>query len=162
MLITLLLATIPAQAQRQLLDDSLSPRRNFSLELKWNIQEMERAINAMINDNATALPPLTGRLSHVETRLDTRQYVGQRARIYLLVPVSFAGTHSPHNMLLSWETRGQFLAGSTRPGQSTLIFEGIIEQPVTSDVFDFTIAIEQGDVPDSFILETDYEIEVLP
>ena len=162
MLMTLLLVAIPAQAQRQALDDSLSPRRNFSLDLKWNAHDMGRAISAMINNNASALPPLTGRLANVETRLDTRQYVGQHARIYLLVPVTFAGTHSPQNMLLSWETRGQFLAGSTRPGQSVLIFDGIIEKAVTRDVFDFTIAIEEGDVPDSFILETDYEIEIIP
>lgn len=160
--ITLLLLAIPVLAQRQALDDSLSPRRNFSLDLQWNAQEMGQAIAAMINNNAAALPPLTGHLTNVETRLDTRRYVGRHARIYLTVPVSYAGTHSPHNMLLSWKTRGLFIAGSARPGQSSLIFDGIIEQEVTGDVFDFTVAIEQGDVPDSFTLETDYEIEILP
>ena len=157
-----LLLNQPAFAQRITLDDSLSPRQNYRLELKWNPQQIGRAVAAMINGRSSSLPPLTGRLPNVDTRLDTRAFVGQHARIYLKLPVTNAGTHSPNNLELSWKTRGKFLSGSVRPGQSTLVFEGPIEDAVTREVFDFVVRIENGDVPEHFILEPEYEIEITP
>lgn len=154
--------TLPTFAQRIELDDSLSPRQNYFLDLKWTPQEIGRAITAMFNGRASALPPLTGRIPNVDTRLNTRAFIGQSAKIYLALPIIQTGTHSPNNMQLNWRTRGKFLSGSVRPGQSTLVFEGIIDQAVTTEVFDFTLSIENGDVPDNFTLEPKYEIEVTP
>jgi len=158
----LLVFSMPALAQRIALDDSLSPRQNYFLDLKWTPQEIGRAITAMFNGRASSLPPLTGRIPNVDTRLNTSAFIGQPAKIYLALPVLQTGTHSPNNMQLSWRTRGKFLSGSVRPGQSTLVFEGIIDQAIMTEVFDFTLSIENGDIPDNFTLETKYEIEVTP
>lgn len=158
---TLALAA-PAFAQRIELDDSLSPRQNYFLDLKWTPQEIGRAITAMFNSRASALPPLTGRIPNVDTRLNTSAFIGQSAKIYLALPILQTGTHSPNNMQLSWRTRGKFMSGSVRPGQSTLVFEGIINEAITTEVFDFTLSIENGDIPGNFTLEPKYEIEVTP
>lgn len=157
-----LLFALPAFAQRFELDDSPSPRQIYSLDLKWGPQEIGRAITAMFNGRSSSLPPLTGRLANVDIRLNTRDFVGQSAKIYLLLPIIQAGTHSPSNMQLSWRTRGKFLSGNARPGQSVLVFQGVIEQAITKEVFDFVISIENGDIPNNFILEPKYEIEVTP
>ncbi|MBL4850861.1 MAG: hypothetical protein JKY90_01065 [Gammaproteobacteria bacterium] len=155
--------TLPAFAQQRIvLDDSLSPQQTYSLDLKWSPQDINQAISAMLNGQPSALPPLTGRLPNVDIRLNTRDFIGQAGRIFLSLPITESGTHSPSNIQLSWRTRGNFLSGSVRPGQSTLVFDGIIDQAITSDVFDFILSIENGDVPDNFTLEPDYEIEIIP
>ncbi len=161
----LLLQTLalPAFAQQRIaLDDLLSPQQIYSLDLKWSPQDIRQAIGAMLNGRTSALPPLTGRLPNVDIRLNTRDFIGQAGRIFLSLPITETGTHSPNNIQLSWRTRGTFLSGSVRPGQSALVFDGIIDQAITSEVFDFILSIENGDVPDNFTLEPSYEIEIIP
>jgi hypothetical protein len=62
---------------------------------------------------------------------------------------------------LRWEASGRFSAGTVRPGQSTLVFEGVIEEPITSAIFNFVFALGNGAVADPFVLEPVYEIEPL-
>ena len=152
--------TAPAIAQRVRLDDSPSPQQMYSLDLHWRPHEIGRAIQAMFSDQPAALPPLSGYLPGVDIRLNTRDFVGQRVRIYLTLPVAIAGVQNARDIEISWHTRGQFLAGSLRPGHEALVFEGVIEQPVTVGVFDFVLAVEPGNLADSFVFEPHYELEV--
>jgi len=160
LLMTLVMAN--AMAQRVRLDEFLLPNQNYAIDLQWNAAEIKRALNAMLADGSSRMPPLVGRVNGVEVRLDTRAYVGQRARIFLALPILISGMDSPSDLELRWESSGRFLSGAARPGQSTLIFEGVLDEPVTSLVMDFLLALENGGTADAFSLEPVYEIELLP
>ena len=155
------LATSPAAfAQRVVLDDSLSPRQAYTLDLAWQSQDITAALQAMLGDDDAALPPLRGYLPDVEIRLDTRAHTGQRARVFLSLPAAIVG-EAGGTLELSWKGRGDFLSGSVRPGQQALVFEGEIERPVLQGVFDFMVALQVGAAASSFTFEPVYEIEVL-
>jgi hypothetical protein len=156
----LTLAAPSAGAQRTRLDDSLSPVETYPVELRWGAGEITRALNALVADTPDAMPTATGRVPNVEVRLDTRQFVGRTARIYLTLPFPQSGAAGTLDLELSWEASGRFSSGAVRPGQSTLVFEGMIEEPVTSGVFDFVFALRNS--ADPFVLEPIYEIEPLP
>ncbi len=151
----------PVLAQRYQLDDSLSPRQIYSLTLEWQPVEMGRAIQAMFADEPSRLPPLSGTLRSVDVRLNAGEFVGQRVRIFLSLPPAIAGLQGPGSMQLTWRTQGQLHAGSVRPGQEAMIFEGVVERPIISDIFDFSLSVDAGDVTDSFVFEPEYELEVI-
>jgi hypothetical protein len=151
-----------ATAQRVQLDDSFSPIESYAVELQWSATEINRALRALQAGAADALPAMSARIPNVEVRLDTRAFVGRAARIYLRLPTVSADIGSPADLELRWEASGAFLAGAVHPGQSTLVFDGPVEQPVTSVIFDFVLLLENSGVGDSFGLEPVYEIEVLP
>ena len=155
-----LLVALPVAAQRMPLNDSPSPRQQYSMELEWQTQEVMRAIGAMLNGQNDPLPPLTGQLAGVDVRLDTRQYVGRNVRIYLRLPTAMPGSTNVSDITLSWEAGGEFLAGAVSPGQDALLFEGTITETVTGDVLDFLISINIGETLERFDLEPFYEIEV--
>lgn len=149
-----------AMAQRALLDDSLSPRPFYDLDLSWQPADIMRSVQALLSDQSDRLPPLTGRVSGVEIVLDTRAYIGQAARIFLRLPTAMPGTSSIGNLELSWQNNGLFQAGSVSPGQETLLFEGVIGGPVVAGVLDLQLSIDAGNAPDRFIIEPVYEIEI--
>jgi hypothetical protein len=154
--------TVPtAYAERVLLDDSLSPRQNYAVDLTWDPQSVGQALGALFEDQSAALPPLTGYLSAVEIRLDTSRYVGQRARIFMSFPANITGDNSGGTLGMAWEARGQFESGSMLPGQAVLIFEGPIDAPIVSGTFDFAISIGSAGHSESFSFELVYELEVI-
>jgi hypothetical protein len=160
--VLLALGAMSAQGQRVRLDDSLSPIQAFAVELAWSPSEVTRALQAMLLDAPEATPRATGRIPNVEVRLDTSEFVGRAARIYLSLPIPSSGLGGTLDLELRWEASGSFLPGAVRPGQSTLVFEGVLEEPVTSVVFNFSLALENGAAADPFDLEPVYEIELLP
>ena len=155
-------ALLPAaHAQRVLLDDSLSPQQNFAIELNWSAQAVDQAMSALFADQDVALPPLTGRLTGVDIRLNTSAFVGKQARIYLSVPAGIAGDNSGGTLQLAWQASGRFESGSTRPGQSVLIFEGPVDSPVLGGIFDFAISMGSAGAAEPFSFELQYELEVI-
>ncbi|NIW25409.1 MAG: hypothetical protein GWN29_13060 [Gammaproteobacteria bacterium] len=105
---------------------------------------------------------LTGQIANVEVRLDTRDYVGSSARIFLNLPSLIGGLGSPAGLELRWDASNPFYSGSVRPGQSSLVFDGRIEQPVTAAVFSFVLMLEGGADAPVFDVEPYYEIELIP
>ncbi|MGI9341752.1 MAG: hypothetical protein ACR2QV_02815 [Gammaproteobacteria bacterium] len=160
LLLTLML-TPPAMAQRFALDDSLSPRQVYDLDLGWGPQEIMRSVNALLTDQDPSLPPITGYLPGVDIRLDTRAYVGKTVRIYLRLPTTMPGADSVGDIELSWRANDLLLDGSVSPGQEALLFEGTVDGPVTGGVLNFSIAIGAGGVRQRFNLEPIYEIEII-
>ena len=146
-----------ASAQRVRLDDSPSPVDSLHIELAWETDAIA-ALALAQQANVDELPPATGRLPGVEVRLDTREFVGSQARIFL----SIQGLGESPDVRLGGEAGGRFLAGSVRPGQATLVFEGLIEQPVTSGVFSFTLEVGEASALPQNSLEVIYELEALP
>jgi hypothetical protein len=160
--VLLALAATPAPAQRARLDDSLSLVESHPVELGWSQGQINTALQALAAGADGGLPPMSGRIPGVQVRLKTRDFVGRAARIFLTLPVSMSGVENPADLELRWEASGAFLPGSLRPGQSTLVFEGVIEQDVTSVIFDFLLLLENPGLSDTFTVEPFYEIEVLP
>ena len=140
--IALLLALVlspTALAQRTALDDSLSPRQVYDLDVGWGPQEIMRSVRALLNDQDPILPPITGYLPGVDIRLDTRAYVGRTVRIYLRLPTAMPGADSVGDIELSWRANdGQLQGGSVSPGQEALLFEGTVDGPVTGGVLNFS------------------------
>jgi len=114
---------------------------------------------ALVANDEAAEIPVSGRVPAVEVRLDTRAFVGQPARIFLTLPRP-ADALGVTDLELRWDASANFLPGAVRPGQSTLVFEGVIEQPVTSVVFDFLLIMDNGVAAGPFELEPVYEIEL--
>ena len=100
-----------------------------------------------------------GLLPGIEVRLDTSAFVGQAARIYLTMPPA---TANASDLELSWEAQGRFLSGRVRPGQSTLVFEGPVEQPLTRAVFNFVLLVGERTGTQQNRMEVFYELETLP
>jgi len=157
-----LLFAFEATAQRVQLDDSLSPVDTIAVALEWDSGTIRRALGELMAGVPNAGPPLTGRADNVEVRLDTREFVGESARIYLTLPAVISGLGSPSDFELGWNATQPFVSGVARPGQSTLIFEGPIESPVTSAVFGFSLQLARGADTDTFDVEPYYELEILP
>ena len=153
----LLLVAGTASAQRVRLDDSLSPVDSLHVDLAWEADALLMSGRLSAARAGAPPPPATGRLPGVDVRLDTREFAGQQARIFL----SIAGLAESADFELRWETGGRFLPGTVRPGQSALVFEGLIEQPITSAVFSFFLSVGDDDISQNG-LEVIYEIEVLP
>ncbi|MGW8369134.1 MAG: hypothetical protein ACWGPN_10700 [Gammaproteobacteria bacterium] len=152
-----------AHAERLKLDDSLSPVDRFDVAVELPPGAMARATRALILGGDDDGIVLIGRIPNVEVRLDTADFVGQSARIFLTLPLqSSAGLSGPGDLELRFEATGSFLSGSVRPGQSVLVFDGQIEQPVISVVFSFAVMFENTASSETFELEPYYEIEVQP
>ena len=151
-----------AGAQRMRLNDIPSPTETYSIDLQWQAAQIRQVLTAMAGGDVAGAPPLTGNVSGVQVRFDTRAFVGKRARIFFALPSAINGVESSANIEVRWQTSGPFLAGAVRPGQSTLIFEGVIEQPVTGFVMDMTVALQNGATADTFYLEPYYELELVP
>jgi hypothetical protein len=154
--IALAVLCLDAEAQRVRLDDSPSPVDTVPVDFALE----SRAVAEILRAGATAATErATGRVPSVEVRLDTRAFVGQTARIYLTMPAAFADAA---DLELSWEAGGRFLSGSARPGQSTLVFEGQVDEPLTSAVFSFVLQVGERAGSQKNRMEIFYELETLP
>jgi len=161
----ILLATAcasPAVAQRIALDDSLSPTGVVAVELAPGPGGVAQGLRALLSGASAPGPTLAGSMPNVEVRLDTHQFVGASAQIYLTLPPLVSGLGNAADLELRWEATAGFLPGTVRPGQSALVFAGTVEQPVTNVVFNFVLLLDNGIGADAFELEPIYELELLP
>lgn len=156
MALMLLLAAAAAEAQRVRLDDSQSPVDAVPVNLAPDAD----LVTAILGQGAAAADQRArGVTPGVEVRLDTSAFVGQPARIWLTMPpVAADGS----DLELRWEAQGRFLSGTVRPGQSTLVFEGQVEQPLTSAVFNFVLLVGERAGTQQNRMEVFYELEELP
>ena len=152
LLLALTLASLPLHAEQ--LDDSLSPRQQFDIDLVWkhrhNTEDLDnRELNA-----------LTARAQHVEVRLNTAPYVGQRGRIFITLPLNIRGSADASALRMSWTTNGLFASGSLTAGNRVKLFEGEITERVMTDIFDMTFEIDARQVFGNLRLEPVYDIEI--
>ena len=148
-----LAAAMPAAAAK--LDDSLSPRQNVDVIIDW------RYNTNLDNLDEEQLNALYSNVRDFEVRLNTAQYNGKQARIYLGLPVVIPGLDDPAGMRLSWTTRGVFADGTVTPGTRSLLFEGLITSAVLIDILDFTIEIDGRSFNNPINFEPEYEIETV-
>jgi hypothetical protein len=152
LLLALALASLPLHAER--LDDSLSPQQQFDIDLDWknrhNTEDLDtRELNALI-----------ARAQHIEVRLNTAPYVGQRGRIFITLPLNTSGAGDTSALRMSWTTNGLFASGSLTAGNRVKLFEGEITERVMTDIFDMTFEIDARQVFSNLRLEPVYDIEV--
>jgi hypothetical protein len=143
-------AALPVSAAR--LDDSLSPRQNVDVIIYWRYNNLENLDEEKFN-------ALHSIVRNFEVRLNTAQYTGKQARVYLGLPVVIRGLEDPAGMRLSWTTRGVFSDGTVTPGTRSLLFDGIITSAVLIDILDFTIEIDGRSFINPITFEPEYEIE---
>jgi hypothetical protein len=95
----------------------------------------------------------------VEVRLNTAAYEGKRARIYLRLPRVIDGFISTESFLLSWKTDRIFYPGSVRPGNRTLLYDGVVESPVLVEIFTFSLEVDARFLNGKIQYAPIYEIE---
>ena len=120
----------------EILDDSLSPRKQYADQFEW----ANPGDGANLSREAFFL--LRSKASGVEVWLDTTRYEGRRSRIYLRLPQQIIGYNSTEGFLLSWVTDRIFAPGSVRPGNRALLFDGVIETALMVEVFTFTLEVD--------------------
>jgi hypothetical protein len=136
------------------LDDSLSTRQQFDIDLDWKQQHNtenldERELNALI-----------ARAQHVEVRLNTARHVGQRGRIFIALPLNIRGTVDSTALRMSWTTNGLFSSGSLTAGNRAKLFEGEVTDSVMTDVFDIIFEIDARQVYNNLRFQPVFEIDV--
>lgn len=143
-------STIPA---REVLDDSKSPQKQFNSQFKW----VHPAHHGALHEEQYLL--LEGTQRNVEVRLDTTEYNGQNARIYLGLPRQIVGFSSTEHFTLRWKTNRIFFPGEVRPGNRTLIYDGSIDRDLMVDLFTFTLRINANYLTGEIRYAPIFEIE---
>jgi len=145
--------SVPVHGER--LDDSLSPRQQLDLDTDWKYpMDADDIDHKQFN-------ALVAHAHHVETRLNTAEFVGKEARIFLELPTDIRGLNAPEALLFSWTTNGLFEEGSVTPGNQRLIFEGAITEDVMIDIFDFTVELDGRYYFQDIKFEPIYDIQII-
>ena len=138
-----------------ILDDSQSPKKQFNVRLEWEKQEN---LSSLSKDEFFLLK---AHIPDVEVRLDTSNYIGKKARIYLALPRQIDGFNGSQGFSLTWRTTGIFASGQTSPGNRALIFEGLIGASLLTEIFTFTLKLDANRLTGKLRYAPIYEIELL-
>ena len=153
-LAVVLVTTLVQPVLAEPLDDSLSPQQQLNLNFDWKDPLYS---GAGTDNNFTAV---VAHAYNVETRLNTAKYLGQRARIYLGLPINVRGLSNPASLRMTWTTNGLFSDGSVTPGTRQLIYQGTINKQVMRDIFNLSFEMDGRDLNQTLRLEPVYEIEI--
>ena len=155
-LFVMLLGCVVGVANAQIterLDDSASPRQRLEARVAWE------APNEVLGLSEEQLNSMLAFIDDFELRLDTSKFEGERARIFLTLPISVRGLRRADGMVMAWKTEGVFENGSVTPGDRALIFDGVIPGPLMTDIFDITLTIDTREVIGGLNFDPIYEIE---
>jgi hypothetical protein len=84
----------------------------------------------------------------------------QQISIFLILPSQVQGLRGGGGLVLTWTTRGVFEAGSVRPGERAVLFQGLAGSPELTDFMNFTFAIDAREMSQALRVEPIYEIEL--
>ncbi len=152
-LVALLSISFASQAA-EVLDDSQSPKKQFNIRFEW---EKQGNLSSVSKDEFFLLK---AHIPDVEVRLNTSNYVGKKARIYLALPSQIDGFNGSQGFSLTWKTTGIFSSGMTSPGNRALIFEGLIESPLLTEFITFTLKLDANRLTGKLRYAPIYEIEL--
>lgn len=139
----------------EVLDDSQSPRKQFDFRFEW---ANKGDLSALSKDEFFLL---YAHIPDVEVRLNTSNYIGKKARIYLALPSQIDGFNGSQGFSLTWKTTGIFASGQTSPGNRALIFEGLIGASLLTEIFTFTLKLDANRLTGKLRYAPIYEIELL-
>lgn len=137
----------------EILDDSQSPKKQYSVQFEW---AHKGDLFALSKDEFYRLKAY---IPNVEVRLNTSGYMEKQAKIYLALPQTIDGLSSTEGFSLTWETDRIFASGRTTPGNRALIFDGKIDSPIMIDLFTFTLKINAGYLTGKLRYAPIFEIE---
>jgi len=137
----------------EVLDDSLSPQKQYGIQFQWAHRGNAK------NLTKEEFHLLRSSVAGVEVYLDTAAYEGRRARIYIGLPRQIEGYSSTEEFLLSWTTDRIFSAGSVRPGNRALLFDGVVGSAVMVEMFTFILEIDARHLNGKIQYAPFYEIE---
>lgn len=101
----------------------------------------------------------------VEYRVATAAFVGQQARISLVVPPHVRGLRRADGLLFHWKGVDGTLSGQATPGQRQLIWSGRVTEAFTSLAIELGMQVDLSAMGDSAGLvgvEPGFELELLP
>ena len=84
----------------------------------------------------------------------------QQVSIFLALPAQVQGLRGGGGLELTWTTRGVFKAGTVRPGERAVLFQGLADVPELSDFMNFTFTIDAREMLQALRVEPIYEIEL--
>ena len=145
--------SISSQAA-EVLDDFQSPRKQFNVRFEW---ENQGNLSSVSKDEFFLLK---AHIPDVEVRLNTSNYIGKKARIYLALPSQIDGFNGNQGFSLTWKTTGVFASGETSPGNRALIFEGVIGSSLLTEFFTFTLKLDANRLTGKLRYAPIYEIEL--
>ena len=102
---------------------------------------------------------MVAHVRRLEVILDTSDFLGKNARIFLGLSSRIRGMRGASGLRMEWQTNGLFNTGSVVPGDRQLIFEGTITAEQLTDIFDFTIHIDSREMIQGLNFDPIYEIE---
>lgn len=137
----------------EILDDSQSPKKQYSVQFKWAHQG---DVFELSKDDFYQLKAC---IPNVEVRLNTADYLGKQAKIYLELPQTIDGVSSTEGFSLTWETDRVFASGGTTPGNRALIFDGEIKSLIMTDLFTFTLKMNASHLTGKLRYAPIFEIE---
>ncbi|MBL0143380.1 MAG: hypothetical protein IPP91_15035 [Betaproteobacteria bacterium] len=137
------------------LDDSASPKARVEVKPRWQFEQGDL-------DNPERLNAMVAEVAGLEVRLNTSRFVSRTGRIYLVVPVSVPGLRGATGMRIEWRARGPLMAGSALPGTRSLVYDGVIAQPMIADVLDLKVYLDARYVDRGLRFEPYFEIELAP
>lgn len=151
--LALSLATRPALAG-QLIEPSFFPNPQINVEGRWLTEhptadtdpELANAISAQTDFTELRLPIPPA-------------VVGKSVRIFLVLPAATQGAGGRNGLEVEWKTQGVFRAGSARPGDRVLFFEGRTSEPLLRDLIAYTFRIDARHSTGAIRFEPEYEIE---
>lgn len=152
-LVALIFISLASQAA-EVLDDSQSPKKKFNIRFEW---EKQGNLSSVSKDEFFLLK---AHIPDVEVRLNTSNYIGKKARIYLALPSQIDGFSGSRGFSLTWKTTGIFVSGATSPGNRALIFEGLIGSPLLTEFFTFTLKLDANRLTGKLRYAPIYEIEL--
>jgi hypothetical protein len=154
-LIAFIFLTLSFKVQAaEVLDDSQSPRKQFNVKFEW---ANKGDLSTLDKDEYFLLK---AQIPDVEVRLNTSNYIGKKARIYLTLPSQIDGFSGSRGFSLTWKTTGIFASGMTSPGNRSLIFQGRIESPLLIEFITFTLKLDANRLTGKLRYAPIYEIEL--
>lgn len=149
-----LLCLTPVMAGERL-DDTASPRQRVVASVEWAGEDkLSEDLSPDELNGAVA------RIDGLEVMLDTAAFVGQRAQIFLSLPIQIRGLRNTNGLRMEWRTRGTFQPGSVFPGNRFLIFNGVIPGPMLTDTLDIKVYFDTRETGTQIDFDPIYEIEV--
>jgi len=152
-LVALIFISLASQAA-EVLDDSQSPKNKFNIRFEW---EKQGNLSSVSKDDFFLLK---AHIPDVEVRLNTSNYIGKKARIYLALPSQIDGFNGSRGFSLAWKTTGIFFSSMTSPGNRALIFEGLIGSSLLTEFFTFTLKLDANRLTGKLRYAPIYEIEL--
>ena len=156
-LLCLTAASVQAQGIHRL-DSAASPRQQVAA-LRVLDENGRPLANNPFAQQANAY------FGRVEYRVATAAFVGQQARISLVMPPHVRGLRRADGLLFQWKGMDGTLSGQASPGQRQLIWSGRVEQAFTSLAIELGMQADlsaMGDRAGLVGVAPSFELELLP